>query len=326
MKSLTLASCKRNSETGMDYLIKEGLVHQCMSRMVAAGLLAVLMVSIVPVTHAAEIKDLETGLLFGGLHGMANETVVVNSSLDDLPAIAEDYTATWCGNCVEVGNALETVAENLSMEIYAVHRNIYETQDPLGNENVDTRFRDRYDIYAPEYKPPVAGINGKYALRGSNPSGESLESDYAELASRPLNLGEGSVSMAWTPTGERSGTVVWTIDQSTSAVYNVTVWMVEKEAYFPDGTNNQIYYHHIVREIIDVGTVTGVGLSSGSEQITYADAFDDDDLEIHIMFHEYIERSTEEVVPEPVEENTPFLSMPLTALALIVVALRRRDQ
>ena len=61
MKSLTLASCKRNSETGMDYLIKEGLVHQRMSRMVAAGLLAVLMVSIVPVTHAAEIKDLETG-------------------------------------------------------------------------------------------------------------------------------------------------------------------------------------------------------------------------------------------------------------------------
>ena len=79
MKSLTLASCKRNSETGMDYLIKEGLVHQRMSRMVAAGLVAVLMVSIVPVTHAAEIKDLETGLLFGGLHGMANETVVVNS-------------------------------------------------------------------------------------------------------------------------------------------------------------------------------------------------------------------------------------------------------
>ena len=44
------------------------------------------------------------------------------------------------------------------------------------------------------------------------------------------------------------------------------------------------------------------------------------------MFHEYIERASEEVTPEPVEENTPFLSMPLTALALIVVALRRKDQ
>ena len=299
-----------------------------MTRLVVVGVLAVLMVSVVPVAHAAEIKELETGILFGGLHGMANETIAVNSTLDDLPAIAEDYTATWCGNCVEVGDALETVAENISMEIYAVHRNIYETQDPLGNENVDLRFRYRYDIYAPEFKPPVAGINGKFALRGSNPVGDSLESDFADLASEPRNLGEGLVSMTWTPTGENSGTVVWSIDQSTTAVYNVTVWMVEKEAYFPDGTNNQIYYHHIVREIIDVGTVTDAGLSTGTKQIAYADAYDDDDLEVHIMFHEYIERPEvqDDAQTEPESEDTPFLSMPLTILALVIVALRRQNQ
>ena len=312
----------------MDYLIKERLIHRYMTRLVVVGVLAVLMVSVVPVAHAAEIKELETGILFGGLHGMANETIVVNSTLDDLPAIAEDYTATWCGNCVEVGDALETVAENISMEIYAVHRNIYETQDPLGNENVDVRFRDRYDIYAPEFKPPVAGINGKFALRGSNPVGDSLESDFTDLASQPRNLGEGLVSMTWTPTGENSGTVVWSINQSTTAVYNVSVWMVEKEAYFPDGTNNQIYYHHIVREIIDVGTVTDAGISTGTKQITYADAYDDDDLEVHIMFHEYIERPEvqDEAPTEPATEDTPFLSMPLTILALLVVALRRQNQ
>ena len=312
----------------MDYLIKERLIHRYMTRLIVVGVLAVLMVSVVPVAHAAEIKELETGILFGGLHGMANETVVVNSTLEDLPAIAEDYTATWCGNCVEVGNALETVAENISMEIYAVHRNIYETQDPLGNENVDARFRDRYDIYAPEFKPPVAGINGKFALRGSNPVGDSLESDFADLASEPRNLGDGFVTMAWTPTGENSGTVVWSINQSTTAVYNVSVWMVEKVAYFPDGTNNQIYYHHIVREIIDVGTVNDVGLSSGTKQITYADAYDDDDLEVHIMFHEYIEQpeAQEDTPTEPDTEDTPFLSMPLTILALLVVALRRQNQ
>ena len=299
-----------------------------MTRLVVVGVLAVLMVSVVPVAHAAEIKELETGILFGGLHGMANETIAVNSTLDDLPAIAEDYTATWCGNCVEVGDALETVAENISMEIYAVHRNIYETQDPLGNENVDVRFRDRYDIYAPEFKPPVAGINGKFALRGSNPVGDSLESDFTDLASQPRNLGKGLVSMTWTPTGDNSGTVVWSINQSTTAVYNVSVWMVEKEAYFPDGTNNQIYYHHIVREIIDVGTVTDAGISTGTKQITYANAYDDDDLEVHIMFHEYIERPEvqDEAPTEPATEDTPFLSMPLTILALLVVALRRQDQ
>ena len=203
----------------MDYLIKESQFLWLMTRLLVVGILTALMVSAVPISHAAEIKELETGILFGGLHGMANETIAVNSTLDDLPAIAEDYTATWCGNCVEVGNALETVAENVSMEIYAVHRNIYETQDPLGNENVDQRFRDRYGFYAPQFKPPVAGINGKYALQGSNPVGDSLESDFAELATQPRNLGDGLVTMAWTPTGENSGTVAWSIDQSTTAEY-----------------------------------------------------------------------------------------------------------
>ena len=41
---------------------------------------------------------------------------------------------------------------------------------------------DRYDIYAPEFKPPIAGINGKYAIRGSNPVGDSLESDFCGLS------------------------------------------------------------------------------------------------------------------------------------------------
>ena len=104
--------------------------------------------------------------------------------------------------------------------------------------------------------------------------------------------------------------------------------MVEKVAYFPAGTNNQMYYHHIVREILDVGTVTDNGLSSGTAQITYADAYDDDDLEVHLMFHEYIEPVTvvEEEQPEPSTEDTPFLSMPLTILVLLAVAIRRQNQ
>ena len=46
------------------------------------------------------------------------------------------------------------------------------------------------------------------------------------------------------------------------------------------------------------------------------------------MFHEYVEpvAEVEEVEPEPVAEDTPFLSMPLTVLALLVVALRRNVQ
>ena len=99
-------------------------------------------------------------------------------------------------------------------------------------------------------------------------------------------------------------------------------------AYYPEGTNNQQYYPHVLREIIDVGVVNSTGLWAGGMNVTYADAYDDSDLEVHLMFEEYIE-------PVPIEENpqlesttekTPFLSMPLTVLALLVVALRRQNQ
>jgi hypothetical protein len=61
--------------------------------------------------------------------------------------------------------------------------------------------------------------------------------------------------------------------------------------------------------------------------INYADAYDGDDLEVHLMFEEYIEpKVEEEEEPGPITEDTPFISMPLTVLALLAVALRRQNQ
>ena len=61
--------------------------------------------------------------------------------------------------------------------------------------------------------------------------------------------------------------------------------------------------------------------------ITYADAYDGDDLEVHLMFEEYIEpKVEEEEEPQLITEDTPFISMPLTVLALLAVALRRQNQ
>ena len=71
----------------MDYLIKESQFLRLMTRLLVIGILTALMVSAVPFSHAAEIKELETGILFGGLHGMANETIAENSTLDDLSLI-----------------------------------------------------------------------------------------------------------------------------------------------------------------------------------------------------------------------------------------------
>ncbi len=257
---------------------------------------------------------------------MTNESFELNSSFADLPAIVEDYTATWCSNCVDVEEAMEEAALNVNMQIYAVHRNIYDPEDPLGSESVDQWFRDRYGEFTP-WKPPVAGFNGMYAISGSNPVGDSLVSDYTEIAQRPNDAGEGMIAMTWTPTGANSGTVSWIFEHSTDKKYNVTVWMVEKMAYFPEGTNNQQYYPHVLREIIDVGTVNSSGMFANVVDITYADAYDGDDLEVHLMFEEYIEpKVEEEEEPQPITEDTPFISMPLTVLALLAVALRRQNQ
>ena len=298
-----------------------------MSRSTALGIATIMLLCLLPSGSAAEIEELDSGVLLGGIHGMANESFELNSSFADLPAIAEDYTATWCSNCVDVEEAMEEVAINVSMQIYAVHRNIYDPEDPLGSEPVDQWFRDRYGAFTP-WKPPIAGFNGMYAISGSKPVGDSLVSDYTEIAQRPNGVGEGMMTMTWTPTGANSGTISWVFEHSTNKVYNVSVWMVEKMAYFPDGTNNQQYYPHVLREIIDVGTVNSSGIFAGVMDINYANAYDGEDLEVHLMFEEYVEPAVEEddVEAETVSEDTPFLSMPLTALALLVAALRRQNQ
>ena len=174
---------------------------------------------------------------------------------------------------------------------------------------------------------PVAGINGKYALQGSNPVGDSLESDFAELATQPQIL-----VMAWSRWyGHQQVRILERLLgastnlplQSTTLAYG---WLRRSPTSRMGRTIR--FTTTIVREIIDVGSVTDTGLSSGTAQITYADAYDDDDLEVHLMFHEYIEPVVveEEEQPEPETEDTPFVSMPLTILALLAVALRQKRQ
>jgi len=298
-----------------------------MSRIPAIVLSMIILACLIPSASSAEVEELDSGLLLGGIYGMANESIAVNSSFEDLPAIVEDYTATWCANCVDVEEAMEEVALNVNMNIYAVHRNIYDPEDPLGSESVDQWFRDRYGDFTP-WAPPIAGFNGLYAITGSKPVGESLVADYTDLAQRPNDAGDGTMSMIWAPTGTNTGTVTWTFNHSSDKVYNVSVWMVETVAYFPEGTNNQQYYPHVLREVIDVGVVNSTGFSTGTMSVTYADAYDNQDLEVHLVFEEYIAPVLieEDQQQEPDTEDAPFLSMLLTVLSLLAVALHRKDQ
>ena len=280
-------------------------------------------------TEAAEIEELDSGMVFGGLHVLTNGTniLIANSSLNDLPTITEDYTATWCGQCLVVEEALENVASTSNMQVYSIHRSINDPEDPLGSEAVDAQFRDRYDPYLP-WKPPIVGFNGTYAISGNVPVGSSLEEDYREQAAKSLDLGPGYVTFAWTPTGANSGTVSWGIEQFTNSSFNVSLWVVETVGTFADGTNGKGDYPHIVREIIHLGLINSTGFSQGSKSISYADAYDGDDLELHLMFHEIVEEvdveeevdNTSEDEDEKSNSSTLLISLAVIILAAIGIA------
>lgn len=256
-----------------------------------------LLVLFAPVANAAPAETLEVGAVFGGQWTNANESTAQVTNWSDLPAIAEDYTATWCANCVDVEHALDDVEDEMHMQQYHFHRSIGETQDPFGSDTLDERWEARYG----QRVPPTVVFNGTYKQVGSVANGDSLEADFAELSNRNLDLGEGQTSFTWTPS-ETGGLVVWSYDIDTTqfgeGTLSAYIWVVEASAYFEDGSNGLEDYPHIVREIIDLGSET-----SGSMEITLPEAFDEDDLSVHMMF--------EVTMPEPVSEpETPPLEGP----------------
>ena len=63
-----------------------------MARIRVTVLAIIFALSLLGPTEAAEVEELDSGMVFRGLHVLANGTNVVvgNSSLNDLPTIAED--------------------------------------------------------------------------------------------------------------------------------------------------------------------------------------------------------------------------------------------
>ncbi|MAV03980.1 MAG: hypothetical protein CBE39_04140, partial [Euryarchaeota archaeon TMED279] len=103
-------------------------------RVRATCIILILLISIVPSSNAGAPEDLEeVGFVFGGVHIEAWHSGNSTSNLSDLPAIVEDYTATWCTNCVKVEHALDDVEETNNMQQYHFHRFIGENEDPLGS-------------------------------------------------------------------------------------------------------------------------------------------------------------------------------------------------
>ena len=262
-------------------------------RVRATCIILILLISIIPSSNAGAPEDLdEVGFVFGGVHIDANNSGNATMALSDLPAIVEDYTATWCTNCVKVENALDDVEETNNMQQYHFHRFIGESEDPLGCQEGDDRWIERYD----QRLPPTVVFNGTIRQVGSVPAGDSLQDDYNANLQNPLSLGQGTSTLGWVAsTNDSSAIATWNLVMDTDtipegATVMSSIWVVEHLAYFPDGSNGEEYYHESVRAIIELGESM-----SGSMEVTLPAAYDGDDLEVHLI-HEV-------VLPEPVDED-----------------------
>ena len=262
-------------------------------RVRATCIILILLISIIPSSNAGAPEELdEVGFVFGGVYIDANNSGNATIALSDLPAIVEDYTATWCTNCVKVEHALNDVEETNNMQQYHFHRFIGESEDPLGCQEGDDRWIERYD----QRLPPTVVFNGTIRQVGSVPAGDSLQDDYNANLQNPLSLGQGTSTLGWVAsTNDSSAIATWNLVMDTDtipegATVMSSIWVVEHLAYFPDGSNGEEYYHESVRAIIELGESM-----SGSMEVTLPAAYDGDDLEVHLI-HEV-------VLPEPVDED-----------------------
>ena len=255
----------------------------------------ILGISTMPTSQAGSPQTLDNvGPVFGGVHLDANVSGNSNSSLSDLPAIVEDYTATWCTNCVDVGHALDDISDDNHMQTYHFHRFIGENEDPLGSQEGDDRWIERYE----QRLPPTAVFNGTIRQVGSVPDGETLQDDYNQNLQNYLNLGIGSSSLGWVVSNDSNPIATWNlaVDMSNfpeDSRIESSLWIVEVLAHFPEGGNQEEYYHKSVKTVIELGNAT-----TGSMEITMPTAYDGDDLQVHLI-HEVI-------LPEP-EDETPVI-------------------
>ncbi len=274
-----------------------------------------LLLSPMPSTQAGSPQTLEdVGAVFGGMYLDANESGNASSTLSDLPAIVEDYTATWCTNCISVEKALKEIEAENSMQTYHFHRFIGESEDPLGSQEGDDRWIERYD----QRIPPTAVFNGTIRQIGSVPDGDSLQDDYNQNLENSLNLGIGSSSLGWAVSNGSNPVVTWNlvVDMANfpdGSQIESSLWIVEKLAYFPDGGNEEEYYNNSVRGIIGLGNAT-----TGTMEVTIPTAYDGNDLQVHLI-HEVILPQAEESEEEPqVSEEDDEDSLPSIGLVAVI--------
>ncbi len=298
----------------------------------ARGTLAVLLAlsCVLPLASAGAPTPTDAGFLIGGQGGSLNNGSSVTAALVDLPPVIEDYTATWCENCVYVEHALEELLDERDGHVFAFHRSIGEVEDPFGTQELDERWEERYNRRA----PPTVVFNGTTMVIGSVPEGESLLEDFRTLANQSLDLPEGSSTFSWTSATSGSTTVTWSLSgvgldghEGKDVVLHVELWIVEETARFPEGSNGEEDYPHIVRQILPLDAQpwsNGGVASSGAMEVNLPAPFDGNDLSVHLVYA--LQSTAVDDVIDPSPEPQKRLPGPGAALVLLALAVAARNE
>ena len=296
-----------------------------MRRLATLTIIFLILAMALPTSNAKPAEPTNTGAVFGGQHALIDNLTTDSSPIDQLPAIAEDFTATWCDNCLQAEAVLDDLESEGLVQKYEFHRSP-DHEDPLGDDFASAYLTQRYQVSV----PPMVAFNGTIKKAGTLPDSDSLESDYRAMIATPLGMGDGVSSFAWTPKANCNcdipdgyGIINWNLDLDMSLypdmTLNVNAWFVEDTAQFSDGGNGAGSYHDIVRNITDLG-----GELSGTATVEIPLAYDGNDLEVHLVYVMDIVETPQETPSD--ESSVPGFGMLITLSAIFCAAvILRRD-
>ncbi len=276
-----------------------------MRKILAFSLVFFFVMMSVSTSVAKPAVETSNGPVFGGQHTDANNQSNQTAKISLLPAVAEDFTATWCTNCVKVEHALDELEVDGLLQKYEFHVNPDLDESGFGSVDITQHLDSRYGAES----PPLVAINGTIKKHGSLPESDSLVNDYRNMMQNPLDLGDASSSFIWTPSTDNMGVITWNLDADLSAypeaTLSVNAWIVEQSAEFDGGSNGQGTYFDLVRQITDLGSNP-----QGTANITIPTPHDGDDLEVHLVYLLNMPSAEDSVPSDGGGENKETNSVP----------------
>ena len=259
--------------------------------------------------------ETSNGPVFGGQHTDVNNQSNQTAKISLLPAVAEDFTATWCTNCVKVEHALDELEVEGLLQKYEFHVNPDLDESGFGSVDITQHLDARYGAES----PPLVAINGTIKKHGSLPESDSLVNDYRNMMQSPLDLGVASSSFIWAPSTDNMGVISWNLDADLSAypeaTLSVNAWIVERSAEFDGGSNGQGTYFDLIRQITDLGSNP-----QGTANITLPIPHDGNDLEVHLVYLLNIPSVVDSVPGDGGGEDTETNSVPGFGVMITLVA------